>query len=626
MKRILVAALLVFSLQGSSLTAGQAPAAVTPAKATIEGIVVRVTGEPLARAQITIVRNAPPAQPTGQPGQANPQGGPGAPAQGAPQQNAGAGAAPPTATASIAPITTDDQGRFQIKDLDPGPYRLFAAHNGYTRQEYGQKLLNRPGTVLTLTTGQSMKDITFKLTPAGTVTGRIVDDQGDPLPGINVQVLRSTYDSNGKRTLQATANAKTNDLGEYRIYYVVPGRYYVAATTAPSGLDALAAQVRSQGVQGLGNDNEVVAPGYVQTYYPNTTDSTRAVAIDVQPGAEISAIHFTMVRQQRFHVKGRIVEVSSGLSPMAAQISLSARNSAVTANALDAILGAYGGGNNYNSADGTFDLRDVAPGSYWLQALAQGQPPAGAPAPASAAAAQLASLTTAIIPIEVTGSDIENLTVTTGTGVTIPGRVQIDGAAPAGFTVDRLVMALVPSNGVVTLAAALQQTRPSTEGAFSLEKVNAGEYRFAIGLMPPTMYIKSAKFDQADILAAGFTVMDKSPGPLQVVISPKGGQIDGNVLDKDTKPVRGITTVLIPDRNRDRRDVYKGAVTDQNGHFTMLGITPGDYKLFAWEDIEPFSYNDPEVLKKFEDRGQPIHIDESAKEMVDVKLIPAVAP
>ena len=64
-------------------------------------------------------------------------------------------------------MITDDQGRFQIKDLDPGTYRLFAAHNGYTRQEYGQKLMNRPGTVLTLTAGQSMKDVAFKLAPHG---------------------------------------------------------------------------------------------------------------------------------------------------------------------------------------------------------------------------------------------------------------------------------------------------------------------------------------------------------------------------------------------------------------------------------------------------------------------------
>jgi len=586
------------------------------AKATIEGTVVRSpSGEPLARAQLTIVRNSPPAQTAGQRGATPP---------GPTPANAGAA---PGATASIAPVMTDDQGRFQIKDLDPGTYRLYAARNGYSRMEYGQKLMYRPGTVLNITAGQNMKDVVFRLTPAGTITGRIVDDQGEPLPGLTVQVLRSTYDANGKRTLQPAGTAKTNDLGEYRLYWIAPGRYFISANAAVSGLDALAASAAQAGLGG-NNTNEVVAPGYVLTYFPNSTDYTRAVAVDVQPGAEVSGILFTMVRQPRYRVKGRVVDLATGMPPQTATLSLSPRNSAVAQNPLDAILGAAGGGNNYNSADGTFELRDVAPGSYWLQALAQGAPPAGAAQnPAGAAAAALASLTTSIQPLEITAADIENLTITMGAGVAIPGRVQIDGAAPPNFSLDRIGFALVPTNGVVSLGSLLQQARASTDGTFSLEKVNAGEYRLGVGgQLTPTMYVKSARFDQTDILSSGFAVSDKSPGALSVIISANGGQIEGTVLDKDSKALRGIPTVLIPDSNRERRDVYKTVVTDQNGHFMMQGVTPGDYKLFAWEDIEPFSYNDPEVLRQFEDKGQAIHIVESDKKMVEVRMIPAATP
>ncbi len=605
----------IFFLYASPQLPGgpQAP----PVKASIEGSVFRTTGEPLARAQITITRNAPPAAQAGQPA-ANPQGG-------TPQSNANAASA--TAIASIAPVFTDDQGKFQIKDLDPGTYRLFAAHNGFTRMEYGQKLMNRPGTVLNLTSGQSMKDVTFRLTPAGTVTGRIVDDQGEPLPGLSVQVLRSTYDQNGKRTLSPTASAKTNDLGEYRVYFVPPGRYYVGAGASTSGLDALAATAAQAGLGGT-NTNEVVAPGYVLTYYPNTTDYTRAAAVEIQPGAEVSAIHFTMVRQQRFHVKGHVVDFTTGKPPQTANLTLTARNSAVAQNPLDALLSATGGANNYNSADGSFDLRDVAPGSYWLQTLAQGSTPTGGtPAPASAAAAALASMMTSLTPVDVSGSDAENLTIIVGNGITIPGRVQIEGSLPNGFTMDRIGFVLIPTNGFVTLGTVLQQPRASADGTFSLEKVNAGEYRLYAQVQgSQSMYLKSARLGETDILASGFSIADRSPGALEVTLSSKGGQIDGTVLDKDSKPVRSIQTVLIPDRNRERRDVYKVANTDQNGHFTMLGITPGDYQLFAWEDIEQFSFFDSEVLKQFEDKGKPIHIEESAKETVELRLIPAVTP
>ena len=631
MKRLSFSTLFVLAFLISALALplrGQGGIQVPVAKATIEGTVVRSsTGEAVSRAQITIVRNGPAGQAAGQPNppanQTQAAAGQRGAAQGAAgQPNAAAGQG---TTPSIAPVFTDDQGKFQITDLEPGSYRLFAARNGYTRMEYGQKLMNRPGTMLNITAGQIMKDVAFKLTPAGTITGRIVDDLGEPLPGLTVQILRSTYDQNGRRTLQPASNAKTNDLGEYRVYYVPPGRYFVSALAAAPGLDAILAAAAQGGVS---NSSEVVAPGYVQTYYPNTTDYTRAVPIEVLPGAEVSAIHFTMVRQQRFRVKGHVIDLSTGKPPQVAQLSLSPRNSAVAQNPMDSILGAAAaGGNNYNSADGTFELRDVAPGSYWLQTLAQAPTPPGAgQTSASATAAALASITTAIQPVEVSGADIENLAVTVGGGITISGRIQVEGTPPPAFGFDRIALALNPTNGVVTLGSLLQLARPASDGAFALEKVAAGEYRFAIQGLPPTMYIKSARFEQTDVMDAGFTVTDRSPGVLQVVVSANVGRIEGNVIDKDSKPARGIPTVLIPDRNRDRRDIYKAAQSDQNGHFIINGIAPGDYRLFAWEDIEPFSYYDPDVLKQFEDKGKPVHVVETTKDTVELTLIPAVAP
>jgi len=632
-KRFFVTALLFLAglqiFAANAVSQGLGGPQVPVAKATIEGTVARsTTGDAVSRAQITIVRNAPAPVAPGQPNPAATQTAPNAGQRGAAPQgaagqaNAGAAAG---ATPSIAPVFTDDQGKFQITDLEPGTYRLFSARNGYARMEYGQKLLKRPGTVLNITAGQVMKDVAFKLTPAGTVTGRIVDDLGEPLPGLTVQILRSTYDQNGKRTLQPTSTAKTNDLGEYRVYYVPPGRYFVSALAAAPSFDAILAAAANPG--GGANTNEVVAPGYIQTYFPNTTDYTRAVPIEVLPGSEITAIHFTMVRQQRYHVKGRVIDITTGKPPQTAQLSLSARNSAVAQNPLDSILGAAGGGNNYNSADGTFDVRDVAPGSYWLQTLAAGAPQPGAgQTAANAVAAALGSIMTAIQPLEVSGADVENLTIALGGGITIPGRIQVEGTPPPAFGFDRIALTLNPTSGVVSLGSLLQLARPGSDGTFSLEKVNAGEYRFAIQGMPPAMFIKSARFEQADILASGFTVSDRSPGTLQVVVSANSGQIDGIVTDKDAKPVRGIPTVLIPDSNRDRRDIYKIVQSDQNGHYIINGISPGEYKLFAWEDIEPFSYFDLDVLKQFEEKGRSIHIVESSKETVDVRLIPAATP
>src|SRR6185369_13958808 len=139
----------------------------------------------------------------------------------------------------------------------------------------------------------------------------------------------------------------------------------------------------------------------------------------------------------------------------------------------------------------------------------------------------------------------------------------------------------------------------------------------------PDMYIKDARLDSTDILNQPWVVSGPVSGTLSIVLAKGAGQLEGNVVNDKSEPVRGIQAVLIPDRSRDRTELYRTATTDQNGHFAMRGIQPGDYKIFAWESIEQYSYYDPEVLVTFEQKGKTVTIGESAKPTVEVKLIPA---
>src|SRR5262245_31869318 len=105
-------------------------------KATIEGIVVRIgTSEPIAGAQLTVVRVGALPLPTS--------------------------TTPATPLGPIPPVTTDRQGKFIIKDLDPGSYRITAARNGYAKQEYGQRTAGSQGTAINVLAGQNLKDIAF---------------------------------------------------------------------------------------------------------------------------------------------------------------------------------------------------------------------------------------------------------------------------------------------------------------------------------------------------------------------------------------------------------------------------------------------------------------------------------
>jgi protocatechuate 3,4-dioxygenase beta subunit len=608
-----------------------------PAKATVTGTVVRsTTGEPISRATVTMTRAAGPqgargGAPQGQlaPGQRGQQAQAAQPAQ---QQ-------PLTFTAN-----TDDQGKFQFKDVDEGPYRITAARNGFARMEYGQRTFNRPGTVMNIRAGQQVTDVSFRLSPASTISGRVLDSLGEPLPGVNVQALRSTYDATGKRTLQPVGSVRTNDLGEYRIYWINPGRYVVSANAARSTLDFITSSASQAATQnpaqaqqaamvasifGTGaNPNEVADPGFGLTYYPGTTEASRALGIDLQPGAEMRGVDFTLVRTQRVRITGRVIDTTTGRPPQNAGVSVVSRD-ATASSPLDALIGLDPSGNRYDPATGEFVVANVATGSYWLQVTAQGQTtplPAGdAPPTTQEALNVLNSINTARTPVEVLGSDITNLTLNVGPGMTVAGRVEIEGAQPANSTdLQRIGVQLQSTTGGGNILSLIQGgVRVAADGTFSIPRITAGDYKLVVSGVGPSLYLKSARFGQSDALN-GVTISESLNGSLEITLRPNPGQVSGNVVDVTLKPIAGVQAVLVPEQ-RDRQDLYKTAATDQDGRFTFRGITPGEYRIFAWEDLEPFAYFDPAVVKQYEALGKAVRVQESSNENAEVRLIPAAA-
>ena len=138
---------------------------------------------------------------------------------------------------AIPSVITDREGKFVIPDLEAGSYRLTVSGSGYVRQEYGQRVFPGQGTLLTLTAGQVMKDIVMKLTLTGNVSGRLRDMSGEPAVGVPIQLLKASYSPQGQKIFQSAGSTRTNDRGEYRLYWVTPGRYFLAAgsTAGPSG-------------------------------------------------------------------------------------------------------------------------------------------------------------------------------------------------------------------------------------------------------------------------------------------------------------------------------------------------------------------------------------------------------
>src|SRR5262249_2386616 len=112
-------------------------------------------------------------------------------------------------------------------------------------------------------------------------------------------------------------------------------------------------------------------------------------------------------------------------------------------------------------------------------------------------------------------------------------------------------------------------------------------------------------------------------GLLEIVIGTNAGKIEGVVVNTRQQALANRTVVLVPDiRLRQRSDLYKVVSSDNAGRFRMQGVTPGDYRLFAWESIEQGAWQDPAFIGNYENVGRPIHIYEGTSENIQLPVIP----
>ena len=590
MKLVAGAALALLVLQTPAPLTQPAP----PPTGFLEGIVIRAdNGDALAKAQITLTRVTPPP---------------------APGQAPAAALTPPP---PITPVLTDASGKFAIKDLEPGTYRLSASKNGFVRFEYGARTTGSTGAPVTLTAGQSMKDISFRLVATAAVSGRVRTASGEPGMALTVQLLRTAYNVQGQRTFQAVSSGRTDDRGEYRLFWVTPGRYYLSVGGTGSSIISDAGGIlyltSLTGIDGSSTNAAAV-------YYPGSTDPLRAVAIEVGPGGDVPGIDITLPEQEVFRVRGRIVDSSNGQPPRSASITLTPRETSLSGLSNNIPP-------NYNAATGTFDLRNVPPGAYWLRAQAIDSTanalitPSAVGRTVSEALSMVTSPRTAALrSLDVT-ADMENIVLELGPGFTINGSVRVEGTPIPSTPGPRVTLRPTNPNGIGSSLLPL-----NADGTFTLTNIMPGEYRVTILGMPVDYYLKEARLEQTDVLNNVWTISEPVRGNLNIVVSSAGGQVDGTITDNLSQPVSALQTVLIPDEHRDRSELFKYSVTDRSGKFSLRGVTPGNYKIFAWESLESNAYFDPQVLRQYEDQGKPVRVTEGGKVSVEARPIPATKP
>jgi len=480
---------------------------------------------------------------------------------------------------------TDVGGRFEVQGIDPGRYRLRVIRNGYVTQEYGQRTANDPGAILALSPGEDLRELLFRLLPAAVIAGRIQNENGDALPWVRVSALRATY-LRGKRTLSSEITVVTNDLGEYRLFGLRPGRYFLSATYRPG--QRLEANEEDEDTEGVGKS------GYVPTYYPGTPDPARATALTLKTGDEISSMDLLLEPTTVYSIRGRVNNFGSRRNPNGVILILEARSTGLGWNvpARQTIV---------DRPDGVFEIQNVLPGSYTLSAFLFDE----------------GRRYQARQSIDISNFDVEAIQLTPLPGMDIRGQVVWD--PKASLEKDALILSVRPADSSFQFGA---QARVASNGAFSLRDVPESLYRLSSAGQSQDCYLKSIRYAGMEISDDEFNVIRGTQATLEVTISSRGAHVQGMVKDADGLPASGVWVVLVPDEaRRNEFHLFKQRTTDPYGRFDFRGIAPGDYKLFSWEQVEQNEWEDPDFLKAFEPKGESISLQEGDGKSIDLVAI-----
>ena len=535
----------------------QQPPATAPASgdpndrlATIAGTVVSAnTGEPLKRAQVILT-----------------------------QQRAG-GDGPDNKPVSVA---ADATGHFSVDNIPAGNYDLVVTHTDYLPSRYGQDQIDKPGATLSLAPGQRIADLIFRLHHMGIITGRIRNEDGDPVREVTVTALhRSTV--RGKSKTEEAGSGITDDLGEYRIFDLPPGGYSIVATP---------------GVWILFGPK--LSTSDVPTYYPGTTDGSRASTIEVKSGDEISGIDHVLAPRvpiRTFSIRGRVLNLyESGVG-----IALK-RN--IPSGSEDLSLAVDDQQAQPDQKTGEFEITEVVPGEYVLTARAEVD----------------GKVFQALQSVNVAASNVDGISLLLIKGIDLSGRLTFEGT-PAASAPD-IEISLV-DNEVGFIPGGGYES--PFNGTFVFKGVRDGSYSLRVTSKCQECYLKSAKANGVDLLEQGVQISSGAgPGPIAIVYSSNTGTLTGAVTNKDDLPAPGAMVVLIPDAGSHQKpEQYKTANTDQYGHFEVRGVPPGHYRAFAWEKLDGVAYDDLAFLKPLESKAESFDIAANEQKSVQLKMIPA---
>jgi protocatechuate 3,4-dioxygenase beta subunit len=473
--------------------------------------------------------------------------------------------------------TTDENGTFEFTEVRAGRYNIEASKGGYVAAAFGQQRPTDVGRPLQILDNQTVERLDFALAPGCIVTGRIVDEYGEPMSRVTIAAQRYVFAQGQRRLVSTGRSVSTDDLGEFRLFGVPPGQYYLTATWRH--IDA--GQVSED------------RTAYGTMFFPGTDSPSEAKRYTLVSGQQIDNLVMAMRPTKAAKVTGTATK-SDG-SPMTGMLMAVQQTSGTS-------FMMNNGGQIH--PDGTFSTNPLAPGDYTLVVQQAGP--------------NRPDTESARFKVTLSGEDLNDIHLVGVKPSTISGRLLVDPAAGQPPSSNVMAMPVDPGE----MFAGVTSARPNDDGTFELLS-RPGRFRITLVNTPAGWALRSVRLNGVDVTDTGVDVKPAEDiSGLEVELTNKATTISGLVTNARGEAVQDYTAIVFSqDRaNWTGNTRYQGiSRPDQDGRF-KINLPPGEYYIVAVDRVEQGQSGDPDFLESIRPKATPFSVMEGETKTMDLKV------
>lgn len=481
--------------------------------------------------------------------------------------------------------TTDESGRYRLADLPAAPYRIQVRNSHGGASEVTKSIVMN---------GHDLNDLNFDILVEGTIKGRVLDENKEPVPGITVSLVSRQYFLGVPGYFFAFGGGRTNDRGEYAIQNVPAGQpYFLMAERVMQKLPTHSETPLSPKLRRR-------IP--MRTWYPNSPSKDGAAPVVLRSTELREGVEIEMKKSAAFCAEGTLLTGSGGPGALNFRVEALQPSSGINQSGGSFRSSGFG----MTGSDGAFRVCDLNPGSYRIEA-SQTKP----------------DLLFGVSTINIDDQDVKNLKIAALPVQPVEGEAVLDGPVPLTPLTTKVTVNLQPLLRTQFPGERAGAGRVDIPGTFTLPGVTPDDYVVRTFINGPGLYVKDVQWAGISVLYQAIHPGSSTGSGLRVVIGQDGATLAAVVADKDSNPVPDIRVVAFPAEIASEGMLAAAMVTgqtDQTGQYTSQPLAPGKYFVGAVDGSVDYT---PEVIARlWRSRNRFKDVDLSPNGNAQVTLMP----